>query len=395
MILWTLVVLAVVAATTVAVVAATTGRDTAGAENVSATATPGSSAGPDAATTRLAAVPAVRLRVVARGLSQPLYVTAPPGDTTRLFVVEKTGRIRVVKNGRLLSTPFLNLHSRVSSGSEQGLLSMAFDPKYSSNRFFYVDYTNLSGDTRVVRYRASASHPNRAVASSAKVLLKVHQPFANHNGGQLQFGPDGRLYIGLGDGGSEGDPNDNGQNLHTRLAKILTLNVRVAGAAPRMYAYGLRNPWRFSFDSATGDLYIGDVGQDKWEEIDYLPRTTNKLVNFGWNRFEGNHVYDSSTQLAGPGVYRAPIAEYSHSDGCAVDGGYVYRGTTLPPNVGRYFYGDNCSGNIWSLEVVGGKATAVRKEPFTVPGLSSFAVDGSGELYLMSVSSGSLYRLSP
>ena len=322
----------------------------------------------------------------------PVYATAPPGVKGVLYVVEQAGRIVVWQNGKVRAQPFLDIRSKVLSGGEQGLLSMAFDPGYATNHRFYVDYTDRNGDTRVVRYRSNGT---AAIPSSATQLLFVKDFAANHNGGQLQFGPDGWLYWGNGDGGGGGDPEHNGQSLARPFAKIEKLNVQVAGAHWKLVAYGLRNPWRFSFDSASGDLYIGDVGQDKWEEIDYLPYATNGLVNFGWNRFEGNHVYDASTQLAGPGAYRAPISEYSHSDGCAVDGGYVYRGTRLPANVGRYFYGDNCTGYVWSLEVVGGKATAVRKEPFTVPGLSSFAVDGSGELYLMSVSGGSLYRLSP
>ena len=322
----------------------------------------------------------------------PVYAAAPPGVNGVLYVVEQAGEIVVWQGGRVRTQPFLDIRSRVTSGGEQGLLSMAFDPGYSTNHLFYVDYTDVNGDTRVVRYRSNGT---TAIPSSARQLLFVKDFATNHNGGQLQFGPDGWLYWGNGDGGGEGDPRHNGQNLTRPFAKIEKLNVRVAGAHWKLVAYGLRNPWRFSFDTATGDLYIGDVGQDEWEEIDYLPRGTTKLVNFGWSRFEGNHVYDASEPLVGPGPYAPPIYEYPHSQGCAVDGGFVYRGSKLPANTGRYFFGDNCSGNVWSLEVVDGQATAVRKEPFTVPGLSSFAVDNAGELYLMSVSRGSLYRLQP
>ena len=200
----------------------------------------------------------------------------------------------------------------------------------------------------------------------------------NHNGGQLQFGPDGRLYWGNGDGGGAGDPGGNGQSLARPFAKIMRLNINAKNPRWSLVAYGLRNPWRFSFDGKTGDLYIGDVGQDNWEEIDYLKRGTETIANFGWNRFEGTHVYDGITKMLTRGVYHPPVAEYSHEDGCSVTGGYVYRGTKIPSAVGRYFYGDYCSGLVWSLKIVGGKATGVRREPFTLGGLSSFAQGADG-----------------
>jgi glucose/arabinose dehydrogenase len=323
----------------------------------------------------------------------PVFAAAPPGATAgTLYVVEQAGKILIWRNGTTAAQPFLDIRSKVRSGGEQGLLSMAFDPRYATNHYFYVDYTDLNGDTRVVRYRASGLH---AVPSSAKQLLYVKDFAPNHNGGQLQFGPDGYLYWGNGDGGGEGDPEHTGQNLTRPFAKIEKLNVRVAGAHWKLVAYGLRNPWRFSFDRKTGDLYIGDVGQDKWEEIDYLARGTTGLANFGWSRYEGNHVYQASEQLIGPGKYVPPITEYPHSDGCAVTGGYVYRGTRLSADVGRYYYGDDCSGTVWSLVVKNGKATDVRKEPFSLGGLSGFGQDSTGELYLMSVSSGELDKLTP
>jgi glucose/arabinose dehydrogenase len=321
----------------------------------------------------------------------PVYATAPPGVRGVLYVVEQAGRIVVWQNGTVRGRPFLDIRSKVRSGGEQGLLSIAFDPAYATNHLFYVDYTDTNGDTRVVRYRSDGT---AAIPSSARQLLFVKDFAANHNGGQLQFGPDGWLYWGNGDGGGGGDPQRNGQNLTRPFAKIEKLNVRAAGAHWKLVAYGLRNPWRFSFDRATGDLYVGDVGQEKWEEIDYLPRGTAKIVDFGWSRYEGNHVYDASEQLAGPGRYVRPVHEYSHAEGCAVDGGYVYHGARLRANAGRYYFGDNCSGAVWSLRIARGKAASVRREPFTVPGLSSFAEDAAGELYLMSVSSGALYRLS-
>jgi glucose/arabinose dehydrogenase len=325
--------------------------------------------------------------------SAPVFAASAPGAAAgTLYVVEQAGRIMIWRNGTTLAQPFLDIRSKVLSGGEQGLLSMAFDPRYATNHYLYVDYTDKNGDTRVVRYRAKGV---RAVPSSAKQLMFVKDFAPNHNGGQLQFGPDGYLYWGNGDGGGGGDPEHNGQNLTRPFAKIEKLNVRVAGAHWKLVAYGLRNPWRFSFDRANGDLYIGDVGQGEWEEIDYLARGTSGLTNFGWNRYEGNHVYDASQQLVGPGTYLPPISEYSHSEGCAVDGGYVYRGTRLPGDVGRYYFGDNCSGTVWSLVVQNGKATDLRTEPFSLGGLSSFAQDSAGELYLMSVSSGELDKLSP
>ena len=272
--------------------------------------------------------------------TDPVYLTAPPGQAGKLYVVEQAGQIVVLANGKVSST-FLDIQSQVTSGGEQGLLSMAFDPGYAKNHRFYVDYTDQNGDTRVVRY---LSNGTTAIASSAKQLLFVKDFAPNHNGGQLQFGPDGRLYWGNGDGGGEGDPNDNGQNLNRPFAKIMRLDVNAARPRWHLVAYGLRNPWRFSFDRKTGDLYIGDVGQDDWEEIDYLRRGYPSIANFGWKHFEGSHVYDAGTALLPTGRYVPPIAEYSHDGGnCAVDGGYVYRGANVPAALGRYFYGDNCT----------------------------------------------------
>ena len=228
----------------------------------------------------------------------PVYAAAPPGVNGVLYIVEQAGEIVVWQGGRARPQPFLDIRSRVRSGGEQGLLSMAFDPGYSTNHLFYVDYTDLNGDTRVVRYRSNGT---AAIPSSAKQLLFVKDFASNHNGGQLQFGPDGWLYWGNGDGGGGGDPEHNGQNLTRPFAKIEKLNVRIAGAHWKLVAYGLRNPWRFSFDRTTGDLYIGDVGQDEWEEIDYLPHGTTKLVDFGWSHYEGNHVYYSVGAARGAG----------------------------------------------------------------------------------------------
>jgi glucose/arabinose dehydrogenase len=333
---------------------------------------------------------ALRIVQVAQ-FESPVYATAAPGEPGNLYVVEQAGVIRVLSGGRVRATPFLDIRPQVLSGGEQGLLSVAFAPDYARSRRFYVDYTDRNGDTRIVQYRSDGV---TAIPSSAKQLLFVKDFAPNHNGGQLQFGPDGLLYWGNGDGGGGGDPQRNGQSLGRPFAKIMRLNVDATSTRWHLVAYGLRNPWRFSFDRANGDLYIGDVGQNAWEEIDYVPRGAGSITNFGWNRLEGRHVYDPSTTLLGRGTYRAPVVEYPHAQGCSVTGGYVYRGKQVRAAVGRYFYGDYCSGTVWSLKVVRGKATSVRREPFTVRGLSSFGEGADGELYLMSLDSGNLYRLA-
>jgi glucose/arabinose dehydrogenase len=324
------------------------------------------------------------------GLSSPVYATAPRSEPGRLYIVEQGGLIRVFERGRLRPQPLLDVRRLITSGGERGLLSVAFHPNYARNHRFYVDYTDLNGDTRVVEYR---SNGRTALPRSARQLLFVKQPYPNHNGGQLQFGPDGKLYVGMGDGGSGGDPDDNGQNLSTKLAKLLRTDpLRVKW---EVAGYGLRNPWRFSFDRATGDLYIGDVGQGAWEEIDYRPRGA-PVANFGWARYEGNHEY-KDVELGGSAPLVAPVAEYSHEDGCSVAGGYVYRGSAVPAARGRYFYGDSCSNKVWSIVVRDGRSTDLREEPFTVSGagfgLVSFGEDARGELYLVSIA-GRIFRLA-
>ena len=345
------------------------------------------------ATAKAASVPTVRLKLVASGLSQPLGVTAPPGDTSRLFVVEKTGAIRVIVNGKLLAKPFLNLSGRVSGGSEQGLLSLAFDPRYATNGRFYVFYTDTAGDIRVVRYRVSSGHPNVANAASAKVLWRVaHHAHANHNGGQLAFGPDGRLYIGIGDGGSEGDPNNFGQNVHVPYAKIWRLNVNRAGARPVMYAYGLRNPWRFSFDTATGNLWIGDVGQNNWEEIDFLKAGTRAGTNFGWSYYEARSVFKPQPIVRARLVF--PVAFYPHTLGCAVIGGYVYRGSAIPALRGDYLFADHCSGRVWFKTGPRASKRILTGISQKLSSVTSFGQGASGELYLSS-QGGGVYKLVP
>jgi glucose/arabinose dehydrogenase len=350
-----------------------------------------------AATVALAVVPlsaargsALHLETVGK-FDLPVYVAAPRTEPNRIYVVEQRGRIRIVENGKTLPTPFLDIAAQVLSGGEQGLLSMAFHPNYAENRLFYVDYTDANGDTRIIEYRSDG---NRAVLSSARQLVFVKDFASNHNGGQLQFGPDGRLWWGNGDGGGGGDPQHNGQSLARPFAKIMKLNVANPKARWQLVAYGLRNPWRFSFDRANRDLYIADVGQGAWEEVDYVKQGWSGVLNFGWNTFEGRERFDGGDALLRRGRLVAPIAVYSHGAGCSVTGGYVYRGRAVPAATGRYFYGDYCSGTIWSLKVRNGKATGLRREPFKVDGLSSFGEDANGELYLTGVNDGSVYRLA-
>ena len=328
----------------------------------------------------------LRLRLVAT-VDSPVHVAAPRNERNRLYIVEKTGRIRVLENGRLRAEPFLDIRRQVSTGSEQGLLSVAFHPRYATNRRFYVNYTDTNGDTRVVEYR---SNGRRALPATRRQLLFLEQPYSNHNGGQIAFGPDGLLYVGMGDGGAGGDPENRAQNMSSLLGKLLTIDVNRSGARPVIVALGLRNPWRFSFDRANGDLYIGDVGQNAIEEIDYTPRRSAGLENYGWDVYEGRATYEEKE--LGPGNLVAPIAEYPRSQGISVTGGFVYRGSAVPALRGRYIYGDYGSGTIWTLRVAGGRATGVRREGIRVDTLSSFGEDAAGELYATSLG-GTVYRI--
>jgi glucose/arabinose dehydrogenase len=334
----------------------------------------------------------LRMRVIATGLESPVYVGAPRSEPDRLYVVERPGVIRVLVNGKLRSEPFLDIRSRVGDDdSEQGLLSVAFHPNYGTNHRFFVDYTDNRGDTRVVEFRSNGTV---GLPSTARQILFVNQPYSNHNGGQLQFGPDGNLYVGMGDGGSGGDPQNHAQNLSSRLGKLLRLNVNRAGARWQIAGYGLRNPWRFSWDRAARDLYIGDVGEGDWEEVDLrTPAQQRGLNNYGWRVWEGRARYTVGQKVNPRGRLVFPIAVYSHDAGCSITGGYVYRGKAVPSARGRYFYGDYCNGTIWSLRTVKGKLRGLRREPFRVPNLSSFGEDPAGELYAVGLGGG-LYKLS-
>jgi glucose/arabinose dehydrogenase len=318
-------------------------------------------------------------------------IVAPPGAGTKLYVVQQGGRIRLAVAGKLQRKPFLDIRSLVSFGGERGLFSLAFHPGYARNRRFYVDYYSRNGHSKVVEYRANTAG-TQALAKTARVLLDVRQPGPEHNGGQLAFGPERKLYVALGDGECCDDPQNRAQDLSQPFGKILRLDVDARSSRPEIAALGLRNPWRFSFDRATGDLFVADVGAGLWEEIDYLPRSElSGLVNFGWDVYEGN-VFKEEKPPAPQGRLVFPIHVYGHDAGCSVTGGYVYRGTAVPEARGRYFFGDYCSNAVWSLRVVNGSATDVRREPFAVPDLSTFGEDARGELYAAS-HSGRVYKL--
>jgi glucose/arabinose dehydrogenase len=350
---------------------------------------------------------ALALEQVADGLAFPLYLTAPPGDD-RLFIVEKGGRIRIVENGALRPAPFLDISSLVSGGSEQGLLGLAFHPDYHGNGRFFVDYTDSNGDTRIVQYHVS-SDANAADPASAHILLTVEQPYSNHNGGQLAFGPDGYLYVGMGDGGSGGDPQGHGQNAGDLLGSLLRLDVSAdtgyavppdnpwadsSGARGEVWSIGLRNPWRFSFDRSNGDLYIADVGQNEIEEVDVSPAAGGggRGANYGWNIMEGNSCFSSGSCDRSGLVL--PATQYTHADGCSVTGGYAYRGDAISSLQGTYFYADFCSGWVRSFRYVDGAATEQRSWPSLAPGGSvpSFGEDAKGELYVMSADGG-VYKI--
>jgi glucose/arabinose dehydrogenase len=340
-------------------------------------------------------------------LELPVDILNAGDGSGRLFIVEKRGRIRILQNNQFLPVPFLDIQNEVGSQhTEQGLLGLTFHPKYSETGLFFVNYTDGNGNTVIARFHISADDPNRADPVSEVDLLHVDQPYANHNGGGLAFGPDGYLYIGLGDGGSAGDPHRNSQNLQTLLGKMLRIDVDHGdkyaippdnpfvggGGLPEIWAYGLRNPWRFSFDRLTGNLYIADVGQDAWEEIDFVPSGTPGGMNFGWSYYEGNHPYKN--QPPANMNFTFPVVEYSHAEGCSVTGGNVYRGSVLPEWQGVYFYGDYCSGNIWGLIHTGENAWLAKILFTTGAQISTFGMDEAGEIYLADYGSGTLLRLT-
>jgi glucose/arabinose dehydrogenase len=338
-----------------------------------------------------------RLVQIASGLTRPVgLVFAPRDPESRLFVVEQVGRIRVLKDGRVDPTPVLDMVGKVSRDNEQGLLGLAFHPKFADNRRLYINYTDRAGDTHVVELRTAKDPPLHVDGASARELLFVKQPYSNHNGGDLVFGPDGKLYVGLGDGGFHGDPHGNGQRPDTPLAKMLRIDVDAPAPKPEIVARGLRNPWRYTFDRKTGDLYIADVGQDKWEEVDVVPTGTLDGRNFGWNYMEALHCFRGS--FCRRADFTLPVVEYSHGVGCSITGGYVYRGKALPELDGIYFYTDFCTAIVRSFRYRDLRATDEWdwKRAFDpeskLAQISTFGEDEAGELYIVSLD-GVIYKL--
>lgn len=355
----------------------------------------------------------LRLQPVTAVLTSPVFMTAAPADSTRYFVVEQGGLIRILNSfdGVPRANPFLSVQSLISTGGERGLLGMAFDPNYGTNRRFYIFYTNSSGNLVIARYLVSTSNPDLADASSAVILKTITHPNSNHNGGMLAFGPDGCLYAGTGDGGGSGDPDGNGQNPSMLLGKILRLDptsntgdactnnvtnpFASGGGAPEVWSLGLRNPWRFSFDRLTGALYIGDVGQDRREEVDVvLGANAGRGLNFGWNIMEGFLCFNPPSGCNTSGL-TLPILDYTHDNGaCSVTGGYVYRGTLIPSVTGTYFYADFCAGFVRSFQLQNGQLGPQTVWPLLNPGgqITSFGEDAQGELYIVT-QGGGLFRI--
>ena len=352
----------------------------------------------------------VAFKPVVDGLVAPLAITSAGDGSGRIFVVQQAGQIRIVRDGALVATPFLDIAGRISSGGERGLLGLAFHPDYPGDPRLFVNYTDANGDTQVSSFTVDPGQPDAANANSEVKLLHIAQPFANHNGGAVVFGPDGFLYISTGDGGSGGDPLGNGQSLKTMLGKILRIDVDhtdanlayaippgnplvgTADALPEIFLYGLRNPWRISFDRATGDLWIGDVGQSAWEEVD-VARAGTSGENYGWNTMEGNHCFNPPDGCTQTGLI-PPVAEYSHQGGCTVIGGNVYRGSGQPALAGGYLFGDYCSGTVWAID----PASDALRDPTVVfesgASISSFGEDEAGELYATDIAGGKLLRVT-
>ena len=332
-----------------------------------------------------------RLEEVATGLEQPLGLVPAPGSG-QLHVVEQGGRIVALDEQGRPARTVIDLSERVRSGGEQGLLGLAFHPDYPGNPRIYVHYTNESGNTRVDEYRTRGGVADEG---SRRELLALEQPYPNHNGGQLSFGPDGLLYLGLGDGGGANDQDDRAQSLDTQLGKLLRRNPDSPPGEWTIVAYGLRNPWRFSWDRETGSLWIADVGQDEREEIDVVTKLpTEAPLNFGWPAWEGTYDLDGR-DTEGPGRVVFPVAEYSHDEGCSLTGGYVYRGRAVPGLRGRYVYGDFCSGRVWTLRAGRESASDARREAEDVEQLSAFGEDLDGELYAVSLDGRVLRLVAP
>ncbi len=338
----------------------------------------------------------ISLQPVVSGLKSPVGVYNTNDGSNRLFIVQQGGAIRIWNGSQLLPAPFLDIDPLTNGGGEQGLLGMAFHPNYKTNGLFFVSYTDLSGNTAIARYSVSVGNPNVANASSGTIILTAMQPFSNHNGGQIHFGPDGYLYISMGDSGSGGDPGNRSQDITTFLGKMLRIDVdhglpyAVPATNPffastnpavkkEIWAYGLRNAWGFSFDRTTGDLFMGDVGQGAWEEIDFQPRASRGGENYGWRKMEGLHCYNPSSNC-NDGTLTLPILEYSHAAGnCSVTGGYRYRGARWANLAGIYFYGDLCSGRIWGGKQAGAVWTSSEMLDSALT-ITAFGEDEAGEV---------------
>jgi glucose/arabinose dehydrogenase len=349
---------------------------------------------------------------VVDGLDSPLAIANAGDGSKRLFVAEQGGRIRIVKDGKLQDGSFLDVGGEITTGGERGLLGFAFHPGYPTDPRVFVDYTDAHGDTQVSSFTVDPSDPDRLDPSSEVKILFVKQPYANHNGGALAFGPDGMLYISLGDGGSGGDPQGNGQSLQALLGKILRIDVdRTAngrpyaippdnpfagggsGARQEIWLVGLRNPWRMSFDRATGDLWIGDVGQNAWEEIDVVRAGAAGGINFGWNAMEGRHCFQPSTGCENA-AYTLPVTEYGHDQGCTVIGGYVDRGTSQPALAGGYLFADYCSGRVWAIDPTKDSVETPTVVAETSHSFSAFGEDEAGELYATDIGGGQLLKVT-
>jgi glucose/arabinose dehydrogenase len=361
--------------------------------------------------------PELQLELITGGLDEPTHAIHAGDGSGRLFVVEKAGRIVIVQDGVLQTQPFLDISERVNAvGSEQGLLSVAFPFEYATKGYFYVNYTDSAGDTVVARYRlAGPDTPDQADPDSEQVLLQITQPYGNHNGGQIAFGPDGYLYIGMGDGGAAGDPQNYAQTPDALLGKMLRIDVETdpeearylvppdnpfiadPDYAPEIWATGVRNPWRFSFDPLTGDLYMADVGQGEREEINVQPASSSGGENYGWRCFEGTAVFDTSAPPCDDPAFREtltmPVAEYGHDLGCSVTGGFVYRGDAYPALQGIYFYADYCSGRVWGMRQTeeGWETAQLLNTDYRI---ATFGADGAGRLYVLSIGGGELLELT-
>jgi glucose/arabinose dehydrogenase len=352
----------------------------------------------------LVSAQAINLVPIANNLSRPLFLTYAPDNTGRLFILEQGGTIRIWQNGRLLAEPFLDVSNLVSCCGERGLLGLAFHPDFRQNNLFFINYTNRNGNTVIARYRANG---NRAEAGSAQIFLTIEQPYANHNGGMIAFGPDGMLYIGMGDGGSGGDPLNAGQRLDTLLGKILRLEVNrsegnrayaipadnpvLAGRRSEIWSYGWRNPWRFSFDRQTGDMWIADVGQNAVEEVNFQPASSKGGENYGWRIMEGDRCFNPPQNCNREGLVM-PVLTYTHDQGRSITGGYRYRGNAMPAFRGTYFYGDYVSGRIWAATPQGDRWQS-REVLKTDLNISSFGEDAAGELYVID-HRGTVYRMA-